>query len=323
MNLAGTVDTIVLFTVNGYANRLQAMASAALLAQQTGASLWICWEYQDAAPAAAEELFGTEFIRHWFISSDQVAQTFGISCRDIPRYLTVDQDSERIFLAGHDRGEQFFMKELAHVLGAGNHARELFIVAGGQFFIPTSTSNEVDKSIISGFRQARHDFYRHVQWHTDIETEVARQRVGHDRYIGLHLRYTDRSDQAPWFHQVRSSVRAVSTSLGVDNIFVAADSGQAREKGVALARSLGLDPWLVKGIELNRMGSGAGQAAIVDWILLSRSCGMVYFAASTFAEEAAVASLAYSESSGLDPSRLRGTLIKGSHLASAFARKLR
>jgi hypothetical protein len=62
---------------------------------------------------------------------------------------------------------------------------------------------------------------------------------------------------------------------------------------------------------------GSGQAALTDWRILTRAERLIYFAESTFAEEAAVASSGYDRSIALRASAVRSTLLRARGLAQA------
>ena len=62
---------IVIIPRNGYINRLQAMASAQILADQVGAELKVAWAPQDAAPAQARMVFNSALIGSDFISEEK------------------------------------------------------------------------------------------------------------------------------------------------------------------------------------------------------------------------------------------------------------
>ncbi|MEI8084237.1 MAG: hypothetical protein WCI74_20540, partial [Actinomycetes bacterium] len=73
-------------------------------------------------------------------------------------------------------------------------------------------------------------------------------------------------------------------------LFIAADSVASRDLWSAKARTLGFTPWSAPSVDHDRTRASAGPDALLDWRLLSASLGLVYTRASSFGEEAAVAS---------------------------------
>lgn len=297
---------LMLVPLSGYANRLQAVASATILAEQLGARLSICWESDPVVPVSADAVFSAGFCSRFVITPEQAVADFGHSRDSIPRYLTVDHD--RILLAGSDRGEQHFMEGLRAAVRTSPSADTIVIAAGGRFFLPDEGEGEDHWD--PRFRALRHDFYRGLQLHEDIEEAARRQVTERPPFIGLHVRYTDRAHQAPFDRTVRMAVRTVAEQSGLSDIFVAGDSAAARTKWADAAGRLNLTPWSVPHDAFDRSQAGSERAALVDWRILGQAAGLVYFAESTFAVEAAVASDGWEHSVGLGPHPLRSAAVR-------------
>ena len=162
-----SITQVLLFPVSGYANRLQAMASSAILAETIGARLRICWEPQAVVPGSARDVFSDDICRDTFLTIDEVRAEFGISPSDLPRYLTVDPEGHLIILAGHDLGEQVFMPALQSALDNSVTERTLVIIAGGKFFLPQPEQRNEEAEIL--FRRKRQKFYRSLTFADVIE----------------------------------------------------------------------------------------------------------------------------------------------------------
>jgi len=296
----------MLVPLSGYANRLQAVASAAILAEQLGARLSICWETDPVVPVPAEAVFSAAFCSRHVISPEMAVSEFGHSRDSIPRYLTVADDS--ILLAGNDRGEQHFMEPLRAALREHPGADSLVMAAGGRFFLPNE--GETQESWDPRFRTLRHDFYRTLSLQADVEEAALAQVAGRPPFIGLHVRYTDRAHQAPFDRTVRTALRSVAAHTGLSDIFIAGDSARARATWTQAAERLGLRPWSVPHDAFDRSRAGSERAALVDWRILGRSASLVYFAESTFAVEAAVASEGWGGSVALGPHPVRSALVR-------------
>lgn len=273
------LDQVVVVPRNGYVNRLQAWASAAILAAQLDAPLRIMWEPEEPARAAPDELFDPSLVRRSFWERARLDAVIGGPHEQLPRYLTHDRDRGLIVLAGHDRGEQAFMGPLAAMLLGLEEPTSLLIIAGGKFHLPTDED----------FTRQRHVFYRRLAWHPDLDLLVDDQLRTHPSYVALHVRGTDRSLEAPSPRTLRDGLRALADSTDERSLFVAADSATSRDRWSDEAAVLGFSPWSVSAVEHDRSQPHAGRDAMLDWRLLGRATGLVYTAASSFGEEAAVA----------------------------------
>jgi len=311
----GNIERVLLFPRSGYSNRLQAMASSAILAKRLGAEFRICWESENVVPEGPELTFDPQFCAEVMVTPTQCKDDWGIVRDELPRYLHVLPDRRMIVLAGHERGEQVFMADLARAIEAASHSTTIVVIAGGQFFLDSDSS--LHPNWQSTFRAARHDYYASVPFHPAIESGAARAIADREPFLGLHLRYTDRAHQAPLDSQIRTALLSAADSSGLANVFVAADSRATRERWSKVAGEVGLQPWSFDHGSWDRSAMGSGQAALTDWRILTRAERLIYFAESTFAEEAAVASSGYDRSIALRASAVRSTLLRARGLAQA------
>jgi hypothetical protein len=299
---------VVVIPVSGYINRLQAIASAALLADDIGAELAICWIPDAVAPVPAERVLAESLCAGRLVDADEVLAMTGVNPQEVPRYL--HRAGATITLAGHDRGEQVFMTELVSMLAA-QQPEQLVIRAGGRYFLPLRGATE------TSFRRRRQEFYRARILATAIEDEAARQAAQHEPFIGVHLRYTDRAHQAPTTRATTRALDQVVQRTGIRSVFIASDTSSARVSWMNRLRRQGLSPWTAAHDAWDRSVAGSEFSAMVDWRLLTRSLALIYFAESSFAVEAAVASPGYDLSVALAPSPWRSAAVRGSTLLRA------
>jgi len=278
MNRVGSLQQVVVVPWNGYVNRLQAWASASILAQKLGAELRVAWEAEPVAPASASTLFSPSLISESFVSLDYVSDLLGRSHSEMPRYLTINKSKGVAFLAGHDRGEQYFMEELLHELQTQPAIATLVIVAGGKFYSPYDQE----------FTSKRRTFYQQVSWHSEIQDQYLNIRLPGAEYLGLHIRETDRSREAPTQRSLTRAVRHLAEELKIENILVTGDTDSARSRWFDELERLGLSPWVSAATNFNRGESESARDAIADWILLGRSEAIIYSAQSSFGQEAAI-----------------------------------
>jgi hypothetical protein len=306
---------VIVQPLSGYVNRLQAIVSASLLASDLDADLAVSWQASEVAPVEAESIFNEAFRAAHLASSSDVLERWDLDLSTVPQYLTVDRERARISLAGFDLGEQHFMPQLRQALKGMPDVQQVVIRAGGKFTLEGGavlTSEEKH-----AFARRRHAAYQAPSLHPDIEGPAAQAAAAHDPFVGLHLRYSDRSHQAPMRKAIAPAVQELVERTGASSVFVASDVRAERERWLAKARAMGLDPWSMDQGDYPRSDPRSATGALVDWRILTRSVGLVYFAESSFAEEAAVASAGLDVSIGLRASRTQAAWARGTEYANA------
>jgi len=302
------LEEVILVPRNGLGNRLQAWSSAAILAAQLDVPLKVMWEPEAAAPAPAGDLFDLGRIEQTFVNREYLDAVLQVAHESTPRYLWEDADRRIVVLAGHDRGEQVFMADLLSLLAQSQNSRRLIIIAGGLFHMPPDVN----------FSRQREIFYRNLHWSSVVEEAVQVNRGEHHRYVALHIRQTDRSREAPSRRSIRAGLRALLTSTGVHDLYVAADTAEGRESWTVEAADLGFTPWTAEIIDFDRSRVSGAVSAALDWVLLSRAQAIVYPRASTFSAEAAVATGHEQECVALEASSvLRASRVMKQQITSA------
>ncbi len=275
-----SLDRIVLVPRNGYVNRLQAWASSAILAAELDVALEISWEPETVAPATASDLFSQARVARTFVDPESVHALLGVAHVDLPRYVTVLPDRRVVVLAGHDRGEQVLMPELIEALADPCQPTTLLVIAGGKFHLPNATD----------FARQRRLFYTSLDWSQAVLDACETGQGARGAYLGLHVRETDRSRQAPSAKAIRTALAELRERTGVTSLFLAADNDAARTTWLEESMRLGLEPWTLTHAQTDRDAAAGGVAALADWRTLAHAAGLVYSAASSFGEEAAIAS---------------------------------
>ena len=245
------------------------------------------WEPEPAAPAPFNELFADH---PTFVGLDQswmerstLDDFLGTPHETLPRYLTISDDNRYAVLAGHDRGEQVFMDSVQSLNARGGPPLTLVIIAGGLFH-----TNSTESTLDETFCAERREFYSSLRWHEQIVDRAASVLPGTES-VALHIRTTDRSLEAPTHRAIASALTDMRSRTGVSSLFIAADTPEGRDFWGAHARSIGFEPWSVHDTDFSRVTLSGGRSAAVDWLLLSRTQGLTFAAASTFSSEAAVA----------------------------------
>ncbi len=279
---------IIIMPVNGYVNRLQAIASCYDLSLFFTIPFKILWVEETVASASINSLFGSNFIKNYFIDFNYIISKYNYDIHNIPLFLNVNKDRKIITLVGHDKGEQFFMNELDKLVK--NFAYKDFsiiIKAGGKFSVLNSHR----------FVENRKTFYRNIDFAYDI-TQFVSQRKFKLPYLGLHLRTTDRSINSPTKKQMLNYLLRLRHELNINKVFLSSDNSLVSMQYSKEISSLGFDIIKANPNVLDRANPKAGKQALIDWILLSRSIASVYHKESSFSQEAAILNIKFEKSRG-------------------------
>ena len=306
------IRRVLVFPVNGYVNRLQALASSAILAQQLDAPLLVCWTPFRMVPGPASDTFSSEWCQQFARTEAEI----GITLDQVPLYVTHDRDLGIVGLRGHDIGEQALMGPLGDTLAGIQGPVDLVIVAGGSFDLTNPGATEGTWS--DDFLAEKRDFYRALPLHPVIESASEVAVASHpEGFIGLHLRYSDRSHQAPMPLSIQRALHKQAEQSGQSSVFIASDTDRAREQWTARVERMGLQPFDLADSFTSLAAVTSAGPAMADWRVLSRSRRLVHFAESSFAVEACVAAGAWRESSVLPTSSVRARAHRGWTLSKA------
>lgn len=272
------VEQIVVVPRNGLANRLQAWASAAILAAEWDVPLKVAWETESAMPAEAADLFSPTLVQRWFAEPDLVRSLTGSAHSDLPRYLS--RAGSSLVLAGHDRGEQSFMPDVVEALRTSEAPLSLILIAGGKFHLPNTAD----------FTRQRGIFYRELSWSDAVNSRFDEGVRGCGPYAALHVRQTDRSLQAPPARMIKDGLARLRALVPERDLFIAADTDAALSHWTTESARLGFRPWSLPDVDRSRTEVDAVIAAAADWRVLAGASGLVHPSVSTFSGEASVAS---------------------------------
>jgi hypothetical protein len=309
------VKQIVIIPRNGYINRLQAMASAQILADHIGAELKVAWAPEGAAPAQAKTIFASTLIDSNFISEGVCKQLCGFLPNEIPRYLNTsasESDVRVVTLAGYDLGEQYFMRELRGLINTQMDLEVIAISGGGRFSLKgESQSIEWDSQ---AFQFERSRWYSELNFREEIESGVW-GAAGSEPYLVLHLRYSDRSHQTPTRRDIDQAVQKLACAANIRRIFIASDSRTERERWSTHLKEHDFSVWWYDTAGGNRTQESGALGALIDWRLLGMSESLVYFKESSYGYEAAVATNNFFGSLGLEANRIVGLSVRGKDFA--------
>ena len=270
------VARVVVVPMSGYVNRLQAIASSAIVADRFNAELLVCWTDVNVTPAPAAEVFSPDFVEQHVIEPKTFRDVTGMMPAEVATYLTVSGDV--VTLAGSDKGEQVFMPRLQAVLEQSPQPVTLVFSAGGNF-----SFSDPETAITE-----RGDWYRRFTLSNVVESRVEEILNDRSSFIGVHLRYTDRSHEAPLEKEIHRAIFRQVELLSTDSVFIASDTIKARDKLCKKLEMAGLKPWSAEVVLDKVDRNEAAVGALVDWKVLGHAQSSVFFAASSFGHEAAV-----------------------------------
>lgn len=271
------VESITVVPLNGWGNRLRAMAAASLMAKRLGATFRIAWVPEsNVFPATARRIFRAP--RQDFISFSALRSEIGLSERLPPKYLTTWAGGEIILLRGFDQGEQAFMAALGAALECPS-ARAVIIWAGDHF-----TSAAAEPELDTELDQHKADYFASLAFRSHIERMAT--RLAPPGCSALHLRFGDRRHQAPDRKAIRATLGAVA-ARGQDWIVLGDDRNEIEFWSRHL-QTLGVESIAAPGRSVSRRRPRDAAMAVMDWLLLARSSRLVHFERTTFATEAAV-----------------------------------
>lgn len=273
------ISRVIVVPRNGYANRLQAWASASVIGHRADAEVQVLWEPEANASASPLDLFDSSWFERQSISTREFIDLAGKEHSNLPRYLSTDATRGIVSLAGHDRGEQALLGQLKELDQSLSSSQTLIIIAGGKFFVTSEGQANRD----------RHSFYRSLKWSPEVKRAVKAASSDVGPYAALHIRTTDRSIEAPGSRKIRHALRQVREQFPDHSLFICTDTLHSRLVWRKEASNLGFETWSAVAVEYDRSLPGNGTSAMVDWLLLANADVVIHPRESTFSAEACIA----------------------------------
>lgn len=256
---------------------MRAMAAGLGLAEMLGRPFEVLWEPYDGAATSWSDLF-EQPQQFAFISSHEAKQR-GVVSVDLPLYFS---ESERLItLRGYDIGEQCFINEV--VERAKEHPSRLVVIGAGNFFHPMAKNKAQLDSLTQSHRIR---LLQMVRYRSPIKALAKSYRPA-NRFLGLHLRGSDRRKEAASPARLMAKAIALAKRRRLNDIFVCADSVELRAQAANRLREEGFEVFLDDF--LPSRGNVEGEIhAVADFINLQHASAIVGPEASTFSTEAAL-----------------------------------
>lgn len=228
-------------------------------------------------PAEATDLFSGAAMSRGFAEPRLIQELTGTTHDRLPRY--VSRLGGAVVLAGHDVGEQALLPKALDLLAQSSDPTSFVVIAGGNFHLPGTQDALLQRG----------RFYRQLSWAPEVLLRTSAQERT-STYLGLHLRATDRSREAPTHRALQQAVEVLSAREMERSIFITADTEEGLTMWMNHCRTVGLEPWSLPERNRERSEVAAMVDAAADWLVLSGALASVFPAASTFSREASLAS---------------------------------
>jgi len=275
---------VLIRPLSGLANRLRAIASTLALFPE--GSIYCYW---------SEDLFlGSvppfSHPRILFIGREEFT-AFISDTPELPEGLLVSPGV--VALNAGFLGEQAYLSALMRAI-SNVQPQTIVLNAGGEFGTQTRHRRE----------RSRASIYSEFNWRQAVLSQKEEIDLG-TNYLGLHIRGKDLSMYLPSDQSVLDSLWLLSTRLETKEIFIAADSLEARVKWESLLLDAGFTVKSQKSLHLDRRTTQDLIASCVDFLSLSEATAMVYSDSSSFGHEASIQNTKSNLSIGLLPEKKR------------------
>ena len=271
------MQPLVLIPRNGIGNRFRAISSALALSEFLKRELLVLWEPRNGCATRPSDLFSPDSTINFL--SEQTALGRRVLQDGPPLYLRISE--EIITLRGHDRGEQMFIKDF--VRHAQQNPETTLVIAAGNFFHPKAASGQALPSLLRPYRRSLLD---RLVFKDEILERAAVLRPP-SKYIGLHLRGTDRKKEAPTPARLLTQCIRVANRFGIASVFLCSDEVLLKTEAERRLAAEGLQVF-TDGHPPSRGDTEGELHAVADLVNLSQASFLVGSRESTFATEASV-----------------------------------
>jgi len=274
---------------NGLANRLQAIASGILLANELGMTLKVHWIVEKAMPISSNEIFDEKTLLEYFISPEE-SNVYNEIVEKAKYFVSLD--ANYIVVKGMRLGEQRLMNKLKNEITNQKENLDIVVISGGKFLLNRNRFF-TDSST---FRTLRKEVYNQLKFHKKILENVdALQKQLGKNYVAVHLRGTDRISETI---KIKKFIKLLKLDLNkiYESIFICGDSYDRRMALQDLLEKTGFNNIVVPEIDFSRSTVSGIQDAAADWLVLSKAKKIIFSEGTTFSYEAAVAGGVFSNS---------------------------
>jgi len=251
---------LVVVPVNGFANRLRAVASAWTLSSTLKRKLCVYWPRSDDM-----DKFFVPAFDEIFLTNDAVPDSLFTNIAELPT-------DTKTYAGKHD-GEQRFVPEIIRT----PIDQTIILQSGGVFKPPKMTDKEYNKLKSTFYNSLRLRPEIHLIVKQFIETHFTNKRV-----LGVHVRRQDRKFETGPTNAFVDKISKLTNRF--DIIFLCTDDKDEETRIRNTVRAL---PIVVHPkIDINRNTKEQFIDAVIDWYLLSNTDMILYSNGSSFGYEA-------------------------------------
>ena len=251
---------LVVYPCNGLCNRLRAIASGYILAQQLGRQFLLCWEpTPDIGTASFTDLFESQ---PYLVDSDTV--TAMCASTDFKSYVCGRQ-TESAVLAD-------VCKDTSSII--------VIRKSGGNYHHPSMSTGK--------FNSMKSTFYKSLTPVGELQDIISRYSdMVPKGSIGVHVRRTDRSCFTPATSVFVSKIKQLMGKTPVTTVFICSDDNQEIAN---IANGIGS---LVKTVTYDkrkfaRDDVDSVKEAVIEWSILAHCTSIVFSHSSSFGYEACI-----------------------------------
>lgn len=305
---------IYVLPVNGYVNRLRAIASASIFATHFGEDrIGVIWNKEKIAPSHYSKFLQQQQDKIQLLDVKELEIRDFPNFKHIPEGISFNRDKRFILLKGGKMGEQFYLAELEKLLEekAFNRFR-LLIVSGGNFFLSAVTVEQYEKK--------KSQFYNQLKFSSEVLNLVNKFKYEvTESYIAVHIRSLDLRSKNPSLRQVIKKITEINFNKNLP-IFIASDSQYKKNKLYRKLVKLDFTVLTHSG-PLDRLKEDSAVSTIFDWIIIANS-SLLICGESSFSEESVFMSCGLTRRIALKPSVFRKFFLKPFDKISTFYFKI-
>ena len=279
---------VIVIPVNGLSNRLRAIASGLILANQIGATFSFSWPLSEIMQCKPEDILSEDFIKEAFLTKD-LSEVAEATRENQPFFVEFKTENSRVVsFSGGREGEQRFMQKLEEICSVEESNLRIIIKSGGLFHFCKGNC----KSDCSNFQENRRQIYSKLGKSQEVQKRLD-EALNHlpKNFGSLHLRFSDkRIDQSISPYRIFRFTLKRGRELSGQNfpLFICGDEHSEIENMAEKFSKQNIQVFRRQNINLERNTEESAVDAYVDWLILSRSKWLVYFTNTSFSYEAAI-----------------------------------
>lgn len=288
-----------LLPVNGLINRTRAIASAHIFALEFGMKFRFLWPDEEIMNCDPSDIYSTRYVSKYYIKESEFVPSELFEARNLFRFGI---DGCNLLVAGGRDGEQRFIPQLKSELQFNSNLLRISIKSGGLFH----ACRKIDCLDCDTFREKRREVYNEIGTSQTVLEEIYEMEKGlAKRYVGVHLRLTDKSHQKVKQNRMLKEYRKRLSKLGekgkLPDLIICGDEAKGIENLKDYFQKNGVRVFSRSNLEFDRSKRRNTISAFADWHLLAKCISVIFVGNTSFAYEAIVLGGTINDSTRLNP----------------------